>query len=262
MKRSRSWMVLGLALLAVVGGVWLWTGEEAPAPEAAPVAEAPRPPAAPPAAAAPIPPRPREKAPPLLEAEAPPPGTERPPLMPKELIAQALEDNKPLGLFMHYHKHVLLDAQGRDEYRKLLSGPEMMKTMADRLKDPGRGEVQPQEQYERLMEVDYFKAALAWKDNPQRDQLLAHAEDIILQQNIFGAQDTERRYMLAGGKMEMYRLLAEHDMQRALALGERARGTNMEKLTGWMAQEEQRRRTQEEQIRLEMQAQARNSAAP
>ncbi|MCY1043789.1 hypothetical protein OV208_20890 [Corallococcus sp. bb12-1] len=261
MKRSRSRIVLGVALLSGGVSTWLWLGQETPA-TAPPVAQAdvkaPTAPVAPTAALAPS-----VKTPPsLAAAPAPVPGLERPPLMPKELIAQVLEDNKPLGLFMHYHKHVLLDAQGRDEYRKLLSGPEMMKTMADGLKDPGRGEVEPREQYERLMEVDYFKAALAWKDNPQREQLLAHAEDVILQQNIFGGQDTERRYMLAGGKMEMYRLLAEQDMQRALALGERARGTHMEQLTAWMATEEQRRRTQEEQIRLEMQAQARNSATP
>ncbi|RKH35554.1 hypothetical protein D7Y13_13715 [Corallococcus praedator] len=262
MKRSRTWVVLGFALLVGLGGVWLWM-EPQSSDTASPVATAqPQTPAA--LAVAPAVAAASVKAPPSLQVpEAPlPPGTERPPLMPKELIAQVLEDNKPLGLFMHYHKHVLLDEQGRDAYRKLLSGPDMMKTLADGLKDPGRGEVEPREQYERLMEVDYFKAALAWKDNPQREQLLAHAEDIILQQNIFGGQDTERRYMLAGGKMEMYRLLAEQDMQRALALGERARGTNMEQLTAWMATEEQRRRTQEEQIRLEMQAQARNSAAP
>ncbi|WP_164011245.1 hypothetical protein [Pyxidicoccus trucidator] len=261
MKRSRSWVVLGVALLVGLVTAWMLAGSESP--EAAPpVAE--RPVAAPaepkpaPLAAVPAPKTPEERE--AIQAmEA---GTERPPLMPRELIAQVLEDNKRLGLFMHYHKHVLLDEQGRDEYRRLLSDAEMMKAMADDLMDPGRGEVQPQEQYERLMQVDYFKAALAWKDNPARGELLAHTENVILQQNIFGAQDTERRYMLAGGKMEMYRLLAEHDTDKALALGDRARGTNMEPLVAWMAKEDQRRSAQEEQIRIDMQARARAAASP
>lgn len=260
MTRSRSWIILGIALLVGVGGVWLWTTPEAPE-QAAAMAVAPEKAPSPRAEAPAVTPPSRQKAPPPADAELQP-GMQRPPLMPKELVAQVLEENKELGLFMHYHKPVLLDAPSRDAYRKLLSSPEMMKSMADNLKDPGRGEVEPKEQYERLMEVDYFKAALAWKDNPQRDQLLAHAEDVILHPNIFGAQDTERRYMLAGGKMEMYRLLAEHDMPRALALAERARGTNLERLTAWMTTEEQRRRAQEEQIRQEMQAQARASARP
>jgi hypothetical protein len=258
MKRSRSWVVLGAALLVGLATAWMLMGPQVP-DVSPPVAEAPvEAPATP--RAAPLAAAPAQQAAPAPDAA--PAGAEKMPLMPRELIAKVLEDNKQLGLFMYYHKHVLLDEQGRNEYRKLLSDPEFMKGMADALKDPGRGEVQPEEQYKRLMEVDYFKAALAWKDNPAREQVLAHTGDVILHQNIFGGQDTERRYMLAGGKMEMYRLLAEHDMQKALALGDGARGTQMEPLLAWMAKEDQRRRTQEEEIRLQMQAQARASATP
>ncbi len=265
MKSSRSRIILGivaLAVLMVVGGVLMAERQTQEAiTDSTPMAVSPQ--AAPAKAPAPVASGPKVTAPQVKEVmDAMQVSGERPPMMPKELIAKVLEENKRLGLFMFYHKHVLLDEQGRNEYRKLLSDPEMMQAMADELMDPGRGEVQPEEQYRRLMQIDYFKAALAWKDNPRKEQLLGLTRDVILHQNIFGGQDTERRYMLAGGKMEMYQLLAEHGMRQALDLPSLARGTSMEQLVAWIAKEDLRRRAQEEQIRTEMQAQAAKAASP
>lgn len=190
---------------------------------------------------------------------------QRPTMMPTELIEQVLTEDKKLGNFMYYHKHVLLDERGRNEYRKLLSDPDLMKAMAKDLMDPGKGEVEPKEHYHRLMQIDYFDAALNWADNPQRQHLIELVGDIILKDNFSSGQDLDRRQMLAGGKMELYRLMYEADVSKALDIVAQAKGTRMERLTNWMAEENLRRRAKEEQIRVEMQEQqtkAANSANP
>jgi hypothetical protein len=190
-----------------------------------------------------------------LPGAPPPPSIEQPPPMPDELIARILKKDKRLGLFMDYHKIVLLDATRRDEYRKLLSSIEMMTAMAEDLMNPGTGQVDPEEYYRRLMQIDYFEAALTWKDNPQREKLLALTGEVIGKDNFSSDQNSARRQMLGGSKMELYRLMYEQDAQKADGLVAQAKGTRMEPLVTWMAGEELRRRTREEEIRKEVEDQ-------
>jgi hypothetical protein len=197
----------------------------------------------------------RHEVPRSLPGAPPPPSIEQPPPMPDELIARILKNDKRLGLFMDYHKIVLLDAPRRDEYRKLLSSTEMMTAMADELMKPGTGQVEPEEYYRRLMQIDYFEAALTWKDNPQREKLLALTGEILGKDNFSGDQNSARRQMLGGSKMELYRLMYEQDAHKADGLVAQAKGTRMEPLVSWMASEELRRRTREEEIRKEVEDQ-------
>jgi hypothetical protein len=120
--------------------------------------------------------------------------------------------------------------------------------MAEDLMDPGGGHPQPTEYSRRLMLVDYFEAALDWKDNPQRQNLIALTQDIITRDNFRGDQDTERRQVLGGTKMELYHLLAAQDPQRAGELIAQAKGTRVEPLVNWMVQEDIHRRTREAEI--------------
>jgi hypothetical protein len=175
-------------------------------------------------------------------------GPKLPP-MPEELIEQILKEDKKLGMFMYYRKHVLLDEQGRNEYRKILADPEMMAEMAKGLKASGQGAMAPKEYYHRLMQVDYFEAALTWNDNPNRQKLLEVVGGVILEDNFLGGMDLERRQMLAGTKLELYRLMHETHMKSAMDLVEQARGTRMEKLVSWLAAEDLRRSAQEAEIR-------------
>lgn len=181
------------------------------------------------------------------------PKFELPPLMPEEVMAEILKKDKRLGLFMDYHQTVLLNNERRDEYRKLLSDPEMMKAMAEGLMDPGAGRVIPEEYYRRLMQIDYFKAALDWKDNPARDKVLAVTADVITKDNFAADQDTARRQMLGGTKMELYRLMFQEDPDRAHDMVAAAKGTRMEKLVSWMADEDLRRSKRETEIEKEYQ---------
>jgi hypothetical protein len=169
--------------------------------------------------------------------------------MPAEIIETILQEDKKLGMFMYYRKHVLLDEQGRDEYRKILADPDTMAELAKDLKAPGQGALEAKEYYHRLMQVDYFQAALAWKDNPSRQQLLEVTGGIILEDNFLTGMDLERRQMLAGTKLELYRLMHEADMKSAMDLVEKARGTRLEQLATWIAEEDLRRSAREAEIR-------------
>jgi hypothetical protein len=178
----------------------------------------------------------------------------RPPMSPDEIIAEVLKKDEQLAQFRAYHNVVLLDGPRRDEYRKLLSDPDMMNAMAEGLMSPGSGPAEPEEHYHRLMQIDYFEAALNWKDNPKRAEVLATTGKIIAHDNFRNDQPGDRRQMLAGGKMELYRMMYDQDDKKTNELVASARGTSMEKLVGWMSEENLRRRGREEDIRKEMAA--------
>ena len=168
--------------------------------------------------------------------------------MDDEVTESIIKKDKKLETFMRYYKAVVPDDETRREYHKFLSDSATMKAMAEDLMDPGGGHPQPTEYSRRLMLVDYFEAALDWKDNPQRQNLIALTQDIITRDNFRGDQDTERRQVLGGTKMELYRLLVAQDPQRANELIAQAKGTRMEPLVNWMAQEDIHRRTREAEI--------------
>lgn len=193
----------------------------------------------------------RKPAPRLSLPQNQPPDTAEPRLMDDEVLESIIKKDKKLGLFMGYYKTVLPDKQRRDEYRKLLSDPAMMTAMANDLMDPGTGHPPPEEYYRRLMLVDYFKEALSWKDNPQRQKVLALTGDIIVKDNFGGDQDSARRQVLGGIKMELYRFLYTQDTQKAGELVAQAKGTRMEPLVNWMVQEDLRRSVREKEIMKE-----------
>jgi hypothetical protein len=175
-----------------------------------------------------------------------------PVLMPDEIMALILKKDEKLGRFMDLHKRVLLDGPNRDEYRKMLADTELMNAFAETLMDPGKGTAEPEEQYHRLMLHDYFEAAMTWGDNPHRADAVATTGKIVSHDNFSSEQPKDRREMLAGGKMELFRMMYESDPAKADALVAQAKGTRMEALTTWMSEENQRRIKKEEDIRKEM----------
>lgn len=168
--------------------------------------------------------------------------------MDDEVLEAIIKKDKKLEQFMRYYKAVVPDEQTRREFHKMLSDPAVMKAMAEDLMDPGDGHPQSTEYFRRLMLVDYFDAALAWKDNPQRQHAMEVMQDVITKDNYRGDQDNERRQVLGGTKFELYRLLYAQDPQKAGELLAQAKGTRMEPLVNWMAQEEIHRRTREAEI--------------
>ena len=178
----------------------------------------------------------------------------RPPMSPDEIIAEVLKKDEKLAQFRAYHNVVLLDGPRRDEYRKLLSDPDMMQAMAEGLMSAGSGPAEAEEQYHRLMQIDYFEAALTWKDNPKRAEVLATTAKVISHDNFSNDQPGDRRQMLAGGKMELYRVMYDQDEKKTNEMVASAKGTRMEQLVSWMSEENLRRLGREEEIRKEMAA--------
>ena len=168
--------------------------------------------------------------------------------MDDEVLESIIKKDKKLEQFMRYYKAVVPDEQTRREFHKMLSDPATMKAMAEDLMDPGDGHPQSTEYYRRLMLVDYFDAALGWKDNPQRQHVMELMQDVINKDNFRGDQDNERRQVLGGTKFELYRLLYAQDPQKAGELVAMAKGTRMEPMVSWMAEEEIHRRTREAEI--------------
>jgi hypothetical protein len=181
------------------------------------------------------------------------------PELPDDVLERILKEDKKLGLFMDYYRTILPDEQKRDEYRKLLSDPAMIAAMAGDLTNPGTGHPKPEEYYRRLMQVDYFEAALTWKDNPQHEKLVEVTRDMIVKDNFLSDQDSARRQVLGGSKMELYHLLYEQDPQKAAEMVAQAKGTRMESLVNWMAEEELRRRAEEKDLQKKIDEESRSN---
>ncbi len=84
--------------------------------------------------------------------------------------------------------------------------------------------------------------------------MLEVTREIITKDNFAPDLDSARRQMLGGNKMELYRLMYEHDAKKAESMVAQAQGTRMEPLVKWMAAEELRRRTREQEIQQEVEA--------
>lgn len=181
------------------------------------------------------------------------------PEIPEDILERIVKEDKKLGLFMDHYRTVLPSEEKRAEFHKLLSDPAMMNAMAEELMNPGDGHPKQEEYYRRLMQIDYFEAALSWKENPQREKLVALTRDIIAKDNFQAGQDTARREILGGSKMELYTLLYNHDVQKAGELVAQAKGTRMEPLVNWMAQEDLRRRAEEQELQKKVDDLARSN---
>ena len=73
---------------------------------------------------------------------------------------------------------------------------------------------------ERLSMIDFFEEALAWKDNPARNDAL-DSMDRTLKANNLAHGSKETKQMLAGDKVELFAILAEQAPNRAKELLER-----------------------------------------
>lgn len=164
--------------------------------------------------------------------------------MPQHILAQLREEDALMGAFQSYHQRALLDAPSLAQYQAILSSPENIASLEQALRSAGEGEMTLKEHFHRLMRIDFLKAALTWKQNPARAQLLETVSRLVLEDNFAEGQEVERQYALAGGKMELYHLLAEHDPSMARMVADKARGTRLEKLVTFLAERDQRLRAQ------------------
>lgn len=260
MKVFRNTLIVAvLTVVAVIAVKLALSGDVAPeqeeAPQAAPVAARPEP------ASPPPPSKPAQLAiPPMLASPETPVG------LPEDegehgefttstdILKQKLFKKEPkLAQFDFFREHVLLDSATREDYRKLLADKAMIEQTRNELLHPQDDKVSMQTQVKRLMQVDYLREAMAWKEHPGRPELLSEVERIILEDSFTSNMPPDIKRTLAATKMELFEILSEQDPARAKALVEKARGTRLEQMLQYFAEHNQRRLAKERELSLQAQ---------
>jgi hypothetical protein len=176
-----------------------------------------------------------------------------------DILKQKLFKAEPkLAQFDYFREHVLLDSSTREDYRKLLADKAMIEKVRGDLLHPTERKDTTESNVKRLMEIDYLREAMDWKEHPGRKDLLAEVERIILEDSFTADMPADIKRSLAATKLELYELYSAQAPERALALVEKARGTRLEKLLQYFAEHNQRRLAKERELSLQAQNQNTN----
>ncbi|WP_224240222.1 hypothetical protein [Hyalangium gracile] len=262
MKITRSlFVIVGLVTLAFIVAAQDGSEDGAPAPTAPLKVALPAPaPARDTTPRRPLPPSP----PALLAAPEEVPGEEGahgPFTTTTDLLKARIFKAAPeLARFDYFREHVLLDSHARKDYEALLADTRMYEQLRRTLASPTETEPSLESSIERLMRIDFLREALAWRQNPAREQLLATVEGLLLEDSFQPGLSLHTRRSMAATRMELYELFADQEPERARALVETAKGTSLEKLIQHIAARNQRRLVKEQELSL--QAQARRAPTP
>jgi hypothetical protein len=248
--------------LGVAGGiVAMHSGDDEPEPP--PESALARAPAVPPRlepapAAAPVQ-APETRIPPMLAAPEEIPGDEGEHgefNTTTDLVKRKIFKTEPkLAQFDYFREHVLLDSHGRKDYEALLADTAMYEQMRRALLYPADAKDTIESNFKRLMQIDYLREALAWKENPARQQLMATVENIILEDSFGPTMPPDVKRSVAATKMELYEILFDQEPERTQALVEAAKRTRLEKMLEYIAARNQRRVAKERELSLQAQAQ-------
>jgi hypothetical protein len=210
---------------------------EAPAPSAAPAASSLA--SAPPAAGEPVP---------LPEDD----GEHGEFTTSTDIFKQQLFKREPkLGEFDSFREHVLPDEAMRAAYHKLLADEGMLAQVRDDLLHPKYTKDTPETNVKRLMQIDYLRESMAWKENPKREKVLAAVESIVAEDAFSSGMALDVKRSLAATKMELYEIFSGHDIARTTALLEKAKGTRQEAMMQYFADANQRRIAKERELSLQ-----------
>lgn len=174
--------------------------------------------------------------------------------------AKLFKTEPELARFDYFREHILLDSNGRKDYEALLADTRMYEQLRRTLGSSTEAEESLESSIKRLMRIDYLREALAWRQNPAREQLVSTVEGIILADSFSPELSLSARRSMAATRMELYEIFADQEPERARALVEAAKGTSLEKLLQYIAAHNQRRLVKEQELSL--QAQVRRAAAP
>jgi len=174
--------------------------------------------------------------------------------------AELFKTEPELARFDSFREHVLLDSNGREDYEALLADTRMYEQLRRALSASTEAEETLESSVKRLMQIDYLREALAWRQNPARAQLVSTVERIILEDSFTAELSPGARRSMAATRMELFEIFADQEPERAGALVEAAKGTPLEKLVRHFAARNQRRLVKERE--LSVQAQARRGVTP
>jgi hypothetical protein len=168
------------------------------------------------------------------------------------VLRPLLANDVQLDTFMYYHNRPLLDAATNVHYHEFLSDPAMFANVKQDLLYPEETKVSQGASIKRLMKIDYLREALEWKENPQRAELIALVEEMLLTDNYPAGMGMDMRISLSGNKMELYELLFDIAPDRAVAVLEKSKGTRLEAMLAWIANSLETRRQIEAKLDTEV----------
>jgi len=151
------------------------------------------------------------------------------------VLRPLLANDVQLNTFMYYHNRPLLDAANNARYHEFLSDPAMFANVKQDLLYPEETQVSQGANIKRLMKIDYLREALEWAENPQRAELIALVEEVLLTDNYPAGMRMDMRISLSGNRMELYELLSDVAPDRALAVLQKSKGTRLEAMLSWIA---------------------------
>ncbi|AKT36754.1 hypothetical protein [Chondromyces crocatus] len=159
----------------------------------------------------------------------------------QSVLRSVLEGDTLLSRYWALRNQPLHRREQRAGYLALLSDPAMHEKVRHELLHPNEAWQDARRNLQQLMEVDYLADALSWPDNPRREALLDLLATTIGADNFTRGADLDQRRTKATVKMELYALLFALDPARAHAVVEAARGTRLEGLLQFIAEEVRRR---------------------
>ncbi len=160
------------------------------------------------------------------------PGPEVPQTSVDILRKKVLEANPDIAEYRRLRKTVLPTSEQRRIFRDMLMDPEQLAAaMSDLLVDDVA--FSEELQFQRMYRISFLDAALEWKENPAREDVVSSMQDVIFASNIRADAPSELQHSLAGDKVELYLSLLEHAPEQAAQIAAKAKGTDLEKLLAY-----------------------------
>jgi hypothetical protein len=109
-----------------------------------------------------------------------------------------------VSITLDLYSKVLLTTEEKAKLQAELSNPDLIRKSYLSLTD-----ITSHERV-RFQALDYFEKAIAWKENPAREQIIESLKNHMLLDNLISIQDMALRKSYAGDKIEAYAILKEH----------------------------------------------------
>ncbi|TKD03811.1 hypothetical protein [Polyangium fumosum] len=152
-----------------------------------------------------------------------------------KFVEKVVREDPALAEIYYFRQHVLLDPIEREQYHELLADEWMLDKVRKDLLHPPEIHETVQGNTKRLMEIDFLRDAVAWAENPSREEVLSTIEAMILADNYPDGMGMDMRISISGNKMELYSLLYEFAPERAAGLVDKARGTKVAQLVEYLS---------------------------
>ncbi|MEC9281927.1 MAG: hypothetical protein VX642_04395 [Bdellovibrionota bacterium] len=138
------------------------------------------------------------------------------------------EYNRKLSRFKTLSSKTLKSKEETKEWQNILSDNRFMDEVYLELTDTNSS-IKPKQKIVSTMEsIDLIAAAVSWKENPIRENLLQDASYLIKSDLILNTNDLALRKTIAGSQMELFLVLKEQSPSTAMQVRQDLAGTYKE----------------------------------